>query len=251
MYGLTYGVKWSDSADASAGISLGRVVVTKRTRDTFRPEIALARGPRNMTDPAEGDEAALFSWNWALAWTMTAGLKLFQQVSGAWVEVQPGAPFPNMPSSARHVALAFDQSARHMFGWEDDGQVRVRQWSLQTQEYIFRGPFPGVDPVLLNDIPLTYDIPASDVLLFYLSADRLRVCARVQRENYEVEHTMLTLPEPGVLDQVVVGQYRYQIYGATLAGVRGRTRQIGTPYRCGITCALAWKRSRLASCSRL
>ncbi|MFC5598127.1 hypothetical protein ACFPRG_11615 [Deinococcus cellulosilyticus] len=87
----------------------------------------------------------------------------------------------------------------------------MRQWDVATGAYIFRGPFVGVDPVLMMDATISQHIPGSDLVLFYLSVDRRSLCYRIQNELYAIEHVLHAFESPVYLDQVTVETYRYQV----------------------------------------
>jgi hypothetical protein len=77
-----------------------------------------------------------------------------------------------------------------------------------------RGPFPGVDPVLLWDYEVGYFLGDSDVLLFHLSPDRTQVIMRVQRERYANPRVVQALPGPAYLDQALALPYQAEMLGS-------------------------------------
>ncbi|UQN06754.1 hypothetical protein [Deinococcus sp. QL22] len=189
------------------------LVSGKREAATFRPELVFALGPQLMGAPGDGDYLTLHRNVWAMAWHGFTGLTLYQRQGEQWVVVTPGKNFPDLGATVRHISLAFDQSARHVAAWEDDGQLLVRQWDQTEEDYVYRGPFPGVDPVLVNDATAMFVPSASDVLLLYLNAARTELRYRAQRDAYLVERTLLTGLVDAVLDQVVALPYRLEIMG--------------------------------------
>jgi hypothetical protein len=114
------------------------------------------------------------------------------------------------------MALAFDQAARHVMAYERDGQIWMRQWDPLTNQFTMRGPFPGVDPVLIQDATVGYFPPDSDVLLFHLSPDRTTLVMRAQRELYATPHVVQTFLKPVVLDQGVALPYQVELLGSLL-----------------------------------
>jgi hypothetical protein len=132
-----------------------------------------------------------------------------------WVE-QGIPPLPHDPREVQHMALAFDQAARHVMAYERDGQVWVRQWDPVSQQFAMRGPFPGVNPVIIQDATVGYFPPDSDVLLFHLSPDRTTLVMRAQRELYATPHVVQTFPKPVVLDQAVGLPYQIELLGSFL-----------------------------------
>jgi len=200
--------------------------VSRRGRGYFA-EIALARGPRVMAVTGGGTFEELFGYAWlALLDRRERRLRLFQaQAGGApwaiggdpgaaeWVEI----PIPDLVhpvEEVRHLALAFDQAARHVVAYEHEGEVWVRQWDPVGRQYVMRGPWPGVDPVLVMDATVGNHVPDSDVLLFHLTPDRKTLVMRVQRELYETVHTVETFAEEAILDQGVVLPYQFELLGS-------------------------------------
>ncbi len=190
-------------------------------------EISLARGPRVIASTGGGTFEELFGYAWlALLDLRERRLRLFQaQAGGApwaiggdpsaaeWVET----PVPDLVHpvrEVRHLSLAFDQAARHVVAYEREGEVWVRQWDPVRGEYVMRGPWPGVDPVLVMDATVGYHVPDSDVLLFHLTPDRKSLVMRVQRELYANAHTVETFAEEAMLDQGVVLPYQFELLGS-------------------------------------
>ena len=201
-------------------------LVSHRGRGHFA-ELALARGPRVMAVTGGGTFEELFGYAWlALLDRRELRLRLFQaQASGVpwaiggdpaaaeWFEV----PVPDLVHpvrEVRHLALAFDQAARHVVAYERGGEIWVRQWDPVGQQYVMRGPWPGVDPVLVMDATVGYHVPDSDVLLFHLTPDRMTLVMRVQRELYETAHTVETFAEEAILDQGVALPYQFELLGS-------------------------------------
>jgi hypothetical protein len=171
----------------------------------------------------------LLGYLWMAVLDRSQGFRLFQaQVPGegpwalddprgpnvaVWIEVEV-PPLPHPAREVRHLAVCFDQAARHVVAYEYQGQVFVRQWDPVAGAYTMRGPFPGVDPVLLWDYEVGYFLPDSDVLLFHLSPDRTQVIMRVQRELYANPRVVQALPGPAYLDQVLALPYQFEALGA-------------------------------------
>lgn len=200
--------------------------VSRRGKGYFA-EIALARGPRVMAVTGGGTFEELFGYAWlAILDRRERRLRLFQaQVGGSpwpiggdpaaaeWVEV-PVPDLVHAVEEVRHLALAFDQAARHVVAYERKGEVWVRQWDPVRGEYVMRGPWPGVDPVLVMDATVGYHVPDSDVLLFHLTPDRKALVMRVQRELYGTAHTVETFAEEAILDQGVALPYQFELLGS-------------------------------------
>lgn len=184
-------------------------------------EVALAPGPAAEGAVGDGSLSTLHGSPWALVWDREdLALRLYRWDGSAWLEQPPSAALPALPAppAARHLSLAFDQAGRPVVAWEQAGAVYVRQWDPLGGQYVTRGPFAGADPVLLNDATVSRVVGGSDVVLFHLSPDRLRLRWRVQREQYATAHDLLdlggapvALAQPAHLDQAVALPWRYEL----------------------------------------
>ena len=188
--------------------------------------------------------------------------------AGGWaVVVDPLLTLPTFTGAERSFSLAFDQSARIVFAYELAGIIRVTRWDTALGAYVQNVTFAGVDPNLLMDATVVdprlyptqasdgwsvrdaYDrgvrvffqwipdmqwretaIPDSDVLLFYLSADRLEVRARTQRELYETPVTLYTHASPLVFDQALPITARYQLLVSEAPGTPLSDVLVSDPY---------------------
>ena len=167
-------------------------------------------------------------------------------------------------------SAAFDQNARLIVAYETNGTIDVTRWDATLGAYLQNVTFAGRDPQLLIDaaltdpraypnaaddgwsareafeagIPVLFEwlpdgswretaIPVSDVLMFYLSVDRTRVMARVQRELYSVEHELHDFGEPIVLDHAVALLGRYELLISTSAGAKRSLMLVSDPYLGG------------------
>ncbi len=196
------------------------------------PEVALAPGPSQLRVTGNGSYAEMYGYAWAsILDPSTPALRLFQVQDAAgnpwplgqpltgnerWVEV-PVPALAHDVRTIRHHSLAFDQAGEHVFAYELEGQIWVRQWDGATEQYVLRGPFAGVDPVLLMDSTAYYRPAESDVLLFY-TPDRRKLAWRYQLELYATEHVLLdnngaevAYTGDVILDQVLALPYRYEI----------------------------------------
>ncbi|WP_252973277.1 hypothetical protein [Thermus thermophilus] len=190
-----------------------------------------SRGPRVMGQTGDNSFRALLGYLWMAVLDRVQGFRLFQaQVPGEgpwalddprgpdvaeWVEV-PAPPLPHPHQEVRHIALCFDQAARHVVAYEYQGQVYVRQWDPVSREYVMRGPWPGVDPLVIWDFEVGYYVPDSDVVLLHLSPDRSTLVYRVQRELYATAREV-PLPGPAYLDQAVALPYQFEALGSFTA----------------------------------
>jgi hypothetical protein len=193
-------------------------------------EVRVAQGPHTIGNTGDGEYPTLYGYAWMVVITDDDQVKLFQAKQGGqpwpitgnpanadWVETGTSefTGLPHPVSEIRHIALAFDQAARPMIAYERNNEVWVRQWDALTNQYVMRGPFAGVDPVLVCDATVFYYIPDSDVVVFYLSPDRLALKNRVQRELFATEYTVHTFPNPVILDQVLSTPYQVGLVGVT------------------------------------
>jgi len=202
-------------------------VVSQRGKHHFA-EIALARGPRIVADTGSGSFDDLFGYAWlGLLDRAEKRFRLFQlQEAGApwridsdpagteWVEI-PTSPLHHQIKDLRHLGLAFDQSARHVVAYERAGEIWVRQWDAGAGDYAMRGPWPGVDPVVIMDALVSGYVPDSDVLLFHLSTDRQTLVMRAQREVYAQGHVLEQYASNVILDQAVDLPYQVELLGST------------------------------------
>lgn len=173
--------------------------------------LAWSAGPVGIGVTGDNSVASLTGSNWLLQVCTDGSWILYQQV-GADLVIEPWDDPPEFVSStARHPSLAFDQSARVVLTWEDLGVIKVRRWDPSLGEYIENVSFAGVDPVVVLDAVWAKYVPGSDVLLFYLSSDRERLCCRVQRDVYAVEYELWDFGEETVLDSVVALPWRYEV----------------------------------------
>lgn len=180
-------------------------------------EIRAAAGPISIGETGDGTYATLFSVPYVGYLDKNQNkLVLLKYDGSSWAPVDDSL-FPQPPhpvEEIRHIAVAFDQAARLVMAYERAGEVFVYQWDPLAQDYVVRGPFPGADPVLINDATVGYYVPDSDVLLFHLTPDRLNLVMRVQREDYATARSVWTFERPVVLDQVVELPYKIELLGS-------------------------------------
>ncbi len=192
---------------------------TQTTNQEF--EVRLAFGPIEIGNTGDGSYNTLYSRKYAAFLDETSErlrLVVYDEDSGQWVEVVDGFPQPPHPvAEIRHLGVCFDQAARLVIAYEHNEDVYVYQWNPIVQDYVTRGPFPGVDPVLIQDATVGYYPPDSDILLFHLSRDRKALVMRAQRELYNTAHTIYTFTNPVLLDQAAVLPYQIELLGSELA----------------------------------
>ena len=187
---------------------------SKRQRHHL-PEVAFSRGPLGEEGvTGDGSYLALFGSNWALVQHQGDKLlHLYQAEPGPEWADRGIIPIPHQGREIRHISLCFDQAARPVVAYERQHDVWVRQWDAGLGQYVMRGPYPGVDPVLIQDAEVNFYSPDSDVLLFYLSRDRRSLQMRVQRETFAVERTIETYPTERILDQGISLPYQWELLG--------------------------------------
>lgn len=188
-------------------------------RPLWAPCLAWSPGPVQLASTGDGSYSTLYGENWLAQVCQDGTWRLYKRASAEVLEVvEWDVEPPTVAITARHPTLAFDQAARPAIAWEDSEGVRLREYNEVAQSYHFIGPFPGCDPVLLTDATINYRVAGSDVILFYLSADRTKLLYRIQSENFAVVHEHFDFGEAVVLDAQDVGSWRFQLKYADSAG---------------------------------
>lgn len=201
---------------------------------TYFAERCSTLGPQVLAVTGDNSMNTLFGREWLAVMGVDRVLHLYQESAGQdgeWTEVTENLPpvFGEvLPVDARHLTIAFDQSARIITAYETGGIVKVTRWDTTLNAYIQNVSFAGCDPVLYMDALTLATIPDSDVVLYYLSPDRTRLHSRIQRDAYGVarEHYLLTdlaasYPEaeaPFYLDQATPLGFRHQLHFAKADG---------------------------------
>ena len=192
-------------------------------RPLYAPCFSWAPGPQTLATTGDGTYATLFGSNWLAEICQAGNWVLYQSTTTttitdtAW-DVTP----PTASLDARKPSLCFDQTARPAIAWEQDDGIRLRQFDEIAGVYAITGPYAGVDPVLINDAIVNYHVPGSDIILFYLSADRLTLNYRIQSENFDTEHALHAFASPSIIDISDNGGYRFQVrYSDDLGGIPG------------------------------
>lgn len=180
-------------------------------RALYAPMLAWSAGPVAIGETGDNSLASLTGGNWLLQVCPDGSWVLYREQAGV-LTVVPWDDVPDFVSeTARHPSLAFDQSARVVLAWEDEGIIKVRRWDPGANEYVENVTFAGRDPVVVLDAVWSESVAGSDVLLFYLSADRERLLCRVQRDVYAVEYELWDFEAATVLDGVVALPWRYEV----------------------------------------
>jgi hypothetical protein len=179
-------------------------------------ELRLTKGPIAIGEPGDGTYRELYSKDYLVFLDETGRLRVYVSTGAAWApvseELYPQPPHPT--DQIRHIGACFDQAARLVLAYEFNQQVYVYQWDPVTQQYVVRGPFPGVDPVIIQDGTIGFYPPDSDVLLLHLSPDRTKLIMRVQRQLYNTPHEVAVFPRPVLLDQANAFPYYGQVVGS-------------------------------------
>jgi hypothetical protein len=182
------------------------------------PEVRLALGPTAEAVTLEGAFADLYGTPWALALEPSGVLHLLRlDAGGEWLEVPSLEPLPVLSRSARHIALAWDGSARPVIAWELEGAVFVRRFDSFTGAYIISN-VPGVDPCLWSDALALETTTDSDVILFHLDVTRTQAFSRIQRETFAVPRVAGELGARCDLDAAVTANHGVQLVLASRAG---------------------------------
>lgn len=214
-----------------------RPLIGRRGGD-YAPELALAPGPAAIGDVGDGSFLAAYGYAWLAELDKDAkALRLFQAQAGApwrrdadptgadWVEVQ-APPLQHPVNEIRHLALAFDNAGYPVVAYERSGELWLIAWDSTTTKYQTLGPYPGVDPVLIAEAEARYDLEASDlagadVVLLYLSPDRLAVNMRLASQGFATETIVETLTEPAYLDQLVALPWQLEALGSLASDPKG------------------------------
>lgn len=158
---------------------------------------------------ADGDASQGLEVSRAACWVDARDGTLRMQMIGS-SEVDADAPA--VPEFAGQdgrrwsgLSLCPDQNSRRIIAYSEGGQITVSRLvpdgpSLAERRDTWAGEDCrlGFDAWLLD----AANGEQTDVIAFYLSSDRLKLCYRVQRENFAIEHIYQTLEQPCSLDVV-------------------------------------------------
>lgn len=190
-------------------------MVNERTSGTsYFAEFFMAPGPQVIGQTGDSSMNTLYGRTWGCLFCNDASLFFVQWDPDAqvWNVIGEGIPpLPEFTGSERRFSLTFDQAARLIMAYESGGTIFVTRWDPSEGEYKSNVDFPGVDPVLLVDATVMFHVPGSDIVLFYLSADREQVRYRIQGETYATPHTLYDHEAPLVLDRAERLPWRYQL----------------------------------------
>lgn len=187
-------------------------------------ELFLAPGPERIGETGDNSYQTMFGHNWlVLIERETRILRAYQERGGVWTEVVEDLPpvfGTALPEGVRRLSCAFDQSARMVVAYElGDGRVTGTRWDNTAVAYIQNIDFPGVNPCLLMEAAVTYQVGGSDVWIFYQRGDAPgSVFWRKQSEVYDIEHLLFADPSIGILDRAQHLAYRYQLLVSDTSG---------------------------------
>src|SRR5690625_210867 len=222
---------------------------------TYFAEIFFAAGPETLV----GGSAQLPTIPWLVCvdeQSRIVELHQWQEDSQGWLRVEdPDHPLigREFPAAARRLSLSFDQTEHPIVAYELNNEIRVTRWDIDSNSYVQNVTFPGVDPVVFFDAAVaeagayrlelivewlpsgqwfTPDqvIADSDVLVFYLSSDRLRLMCRVQRQLFQTPIELFEFDQPVILDRVVAADGRYQALISDAAGRAMPEALVSAPY---------------------
>lgn len=186
-----------------------KLISTKRTETTLRPELKICPGPLILGEPGLGSFGELYGAVWSLG-LYEDGPQLVQ-LRDDWEDRADTEALEGLGLDARHIGLAFDQAARPVVTWASDSGVSVRQWDSFNSRYVTRS-IPGASqPLLLADTLCGVPLSDSDVVLFAVQNGNLSTY--LQRENYEQARPLKEIPGDLVLDQIVSTGSAWQIFG--------------------------------------
>jgi hypothetical protein len=179
----------------------------------FVPEVAKCLGPQAEGITGDGSMLALYSRPWVLILEKSGILKLGRYNGANWIQVTPLSALPALPrdGDARHISMSFDQAARPVIAWEENQKVFIRQYDGSSGQYVTRGPFAGVDPILWADAQVLQSSTDSDVIVFCLNPDRDAIKYRLQRDQFSIESNLLAVIPNSRFEAVVTETYRYKL----------------------------------------
>ena len=210
-------------------------VTARGTHPTYYGEFYMMLGPQAVGDPRDNTLPDLIGREWAFLFCDNNEWYLLQWVGAEHLSEAPGLispgwaligePLLSLPGdlacgTQRRFSAAFDQSARLVVAYEQSETIFVTRWDAVLNDYVQNVQFAGVDPCVVFDATWTYDIPLSDVLVFYLdAATRSKLMCRVQRDIYAIAYELHDYGQPVVLDRVTRLPLRYQVLASDAQGV--------------------------------
>ena len=225
-------------------------VNTRGTHPTYYGEFYMMLGPQAIGDTRDNTLPDLIGREWAFLFCDNNDWYLLQWVDTEHLNEAPGLTSPGwalideplltLPNdlacgTQRRFSAAFDQAARLVVAYEQAETILVTRWDTTLGAYLQNVNFSGVDPVLVFDATWSWQVPGSDVVLFYLTTDRTKLMARAQRDVYAVEYELWDFGHAAVLDRVTRLPLRYQALasdgvGAPLVTSGARTGLLSNLY---------------------
>lgn len=93
--------------------------------------------------------------------------------------------------SVTELSIAFDQNMRPIIAYVEDGIAKLYWYDASASQNITTDFVGATNPRLALDDIRQFNIGNSDVIFAYI-ADSNRLCYRLQRERYGIEHTLRT-----------------------------------------------------------
>ena len=170
-----YGLKGFEAYAVADMESAGRMWCT------FDPALDFCDGPEIEAQPLEyGYER--YSVRWKAR--NDGGVFSYAKVGEEWNRA-PAELFPATISGAEGVSISFDANARPCFAFQVGNTIELRRFVADAPTVY---SWVGASPKLFFDGLLQPDTGLRDVVCFYVSEGR--VCVRMQRDNFEVEHLL-------------------------------------------------------------
>ena len=209
--------------------------ITERgSHPTYFAEFYMMLGPQAVGDPRDNTLPDLIGREWAFLFCDNNEWYLLQWVGAEHLSEAPGLispgwaligePLLSLPGdlacgTQRRFSAAFDQSARLVVAYEQSETIFLTRWDPAINQYVQNVTFAGHDPVVVFDATWAYDVPVSDVLVFYLDAEtRSKLMCRVQRDIYAIAYELHDYGQPVVLDRVTRLPLRYQVLASDANG---------------------------------
>lgn len=184
--------------------------------------LSLTPGPIAEGDTTQGVDG----YGWAF-WVDSGGVIRYQRAGDA--PLSPDAPTPAFMAGVDgrglyRIGAGFDQNARRVLALSTRDSVTVSWLIPGPVDTENRLTFAGCDALVWWD-GLMRDYRAgepTDVGIYYLSPDRMRLCYRLQLEGYAVERTLATLSEPCSLDTIARSGLKVAFYLSPKGSKNGR-----------------------------
>lgn len=101
------------------------------------------------------------------------------------------------------VSLTFDQNMRPTICYVEDGMVKLYWYDASLASMTITEYPAASSPRVSLDDKRKFNIGNSDIIFAYVM-DNNRLCYRLQRERYGIEHTLLVDEEKTIIDPLVL-----------------------------------------------